>query len=53
MPEQYLCPQCAMPIDLEYENYVVLNKDTHPEDSEQWVYIHSECYKESKQDDGD
>ena len=36
MPEQSLCPQCAMPIEMEYENYVVLNKDTYPDDSGEW-----------------
>ena len=53
MPEQNLCPLCDLVIDLENENYVVRNKVTHPEDSEVWVLVHSECHKQSKQDDGD
>ena len=53
MPEQNLCPLCDLIIDLENENYVVRNKVTHPDDAEVWVLVHSECHKQSKQDDGD
>jgi hypothetical protein len=44
MPEVPLCPRCKKPIDVEKENYVVLNKDTAKYEN-QWILAHADCVK--------
>ena len=42
MPESALCVFCAEPIEIENEDYVVIDKDTTP--GQEPRYAHRKCY---------
>ena len=44
MPEIPFCTRCDLPIDVDDEEYVVINKDQEYK-PEKWVYAHSNCQR--------